>query len=474
MNGVEIERAQVPRSREGGAPTRTQVPRRQSSLDPRVLQSIPHIDATLRSGGSALPQGVPGDRTGRLGHDFSQVRVYSDHSAAEAASILKADAFTYGRHIFFGSGKYSLGEEGGQDLLAHELVHVTQQGDASTTGVSTDRRQSLERSARAHDFTSSSSAGAMALQRQSPDEGEDERWPPPGLEEYLATRLASQAPPRSAQGQPPTRCIGHNCHDYLNPPRPRIPDFEPIDLTRRLNFFHGTRWTTARQIPGRVDPTRGGGDFGQGFYLHYDTNTERARQRAVRWGRIIARQPPTEPYAGVIRFSVRQGDYAALFVTGGGGRTFDLRRTDQPDFAQRQREWLNFVTSGGRQSQPSFTNPERGVEQWRHERRPTQPDLGYNVIRGPFYRGVPGTPGTPPPRSAFVPYSEGSRIPEQQLWAHAGTDLLNSNRVTKELTQYRVDTGERVDPPIEMSFDLRATPNDQAAAEKAQRIMTGP
>ena len=61
----------------------------------------------------------------RFGHDFSQVRVHSDATAAQAAHAMRANAFTSGRHIVFRDG--ALGGPQGKRLLAHELTHVVQQ-----------------------------------------------------------------------------------------------------------------------------------------------------------------------------------------------------------------------------------------------------------------------------------------------------------------------------------------------------------
>ncbi len=65
----------------------------------------------------------------RFGSDFSDVRVHSDTAAAESAQALGADAYTTGRDIYFGAGKYAPQSREGQHLLAHELTHTVQQRD---------------------------------------------------------------------------------------------------------------------------------------------------------------------------------------------------------------------------------------------------------------------------------------------------------------------------------------------------------
>lgn len=70
----------------------------------------------------------------RFGHDFSQVRVHTDDTAAEAARILHANAFTAGSHIVFREGQFAPDTSNGRRLLAHELTHVVQQ---TATGLHT-------------------------------------------------------------------------------------------------------------------------------------------------------------------------------------------------------------------------------------------------------------------------------------------------------------------------------------------------
>lgn len=69
----------------------------------------------------------------RFNHDFSQVRVHADARSAGMADALGAEAFTYGRDIYFGAGKRRPGPAGADRLLAHELAHVVQQSHSSPT-----------------------------------------------------------------------------------------------------------------------------------------------------------------------------------------------------------------------------------------------------------------------------------------------------------------------------------------------------
>jgi hypothetical protein len=80
------------------------------------------------SGGHQMDGSTRQFMESRFGQDFSQVRIHTDSRAAESASAIQARAYTSGRNVVFGSGEYQPSSESGQRLLAHELVHVGQQG----------------------------------------------------------------------------------------------------------------------------------------------------------------------------------------------------------------------------------------------------------------------------------------------------------------------------------------------------------
>jgi lysozyme family protein len=63
----------------------------------------------------------------RFGYDFSHVRIHTDARAAASARAVNALAYTVGRNIAFGDGRYTPETLEGKRLLAHELTHVVQQ-----------------------------------------------------------------------------------------------------------------------------------------------------------------------------------------------------------------------------------------------------------------------------------------------------------------------------------------------------------
>lgn len=67
--------------------------------------------------------------------DFSDVRVHTDARAAESAKAVNALAYTVGRDVVFAEGQYAPETKEGRRLIAHELVHVFQQGHSTSAAV---------------------------------------------------------------------------------------------------------------------------------------------------------------------------------------------------------------------------------------------------------------------------------------------------------------------------------------------------
>jgi hypothetical protein len=95
---------------------------------------LPLVHEVLRSPGQPLDPANRAFMEPRFGHDFSDVRVHSDSQAADSAAALDAAAYTLGRHVVFGAGRFDSKSPGGRQLLAHELVHAVQQGKSGTPG----------------------------------------------------------------------------------------------------------------------------------------------------------------------------------------------------------------------------------------------------------------------------------------------------------------------------------------------------
>jgi hypothetical protein len=87
-----------------------------------------------RGNGMSLDNAIQAKMGAATGHDFSGVRVHTSPESHALNEQLSAKAFTTGQDIFFRAGEYNPGSSGGQELLAHELTHVVQQGTGRVGG----------------------------------------------------------------------------------------------------------------------------------------------------------------------------------------------------------------------------------------------------------------------------------------------------------------------------------------------------
>ncbi len=89
------------------------------------------VHEVLSSPGQPLDHDTRTAMEHRFGHDFGRVRIHTDAKAVESARAVDALAYTVGPHIAFAAGRYSPHTRDGSRLIAHELAHNIQQGEAS-------------------------------------------------------------------------------------------------------------------------------------------------------------------------------------------------------------------------------------------------------------------------------------------------------------------------------------------------------
>jgi hypothetical protein len=85
------------------------------------------VGGVTKSSGRPLDEDTRAFMESRFHYDFGRVRVRSDSEASRSAWAVNARAYTIGRHVVFGAGRYAPGTPQGERLLAHELTHVAQQ-----------------------------------------------------------------------------------------------------------------------------------------------------------------------------------------------------------------------------------------------------------------------------------------------------------------------------------------------------------
>ncbi|MCK5013328.1 MAG: DUF4157 domain-containing protein [Candidatus Omnitrophica bacterium] len=98
-----------------------------SGETPQISDNIEECLSRTKGLGVPLPADTRTFMGERFGADFSAVGIHTDNETSRVARTLNAEAFTHGRDIYFGAGKYSPGTLAGKRLLAHELTHVMQQ-----------------------------------------------------------------------------------------------------------------------------------------------------------------------------------------------------------------------------------------------------------------------------------------------------------------------------------------------------------
>lgn len=83
-----------------------------------------------KSGGKSLDIGLQSSMSDAMRSDFSGVKIHTDSNADKLSRSIQAKAFTTGQDLFFSKGAYNPQSKSGQELIAHELTHVVQQGKA--------------------------------------------------------------------------------------------------------------------------------------------------------------------------------------------------------------------------------------------------------------------------------------------------------------------------------------------------------
>jgi hypothetical protein len=85
---------------------------------------------SARAGGQGLSGDVRSRFEGFFGADLGGVKIHNDGTSDNLCRSINAEAFTTGTDVFFSSRSFKPGSSSGDHLLAHELTHVVQQGNA--------------------------------------------------------------------------------------------------------------------------------------------------------------------------------------------------------------------------------------------------------------------------------------------------------------------------------------------------------
>ncbi|WP_316808836.1 DUF4157 domain-containing protein [Pedobacter agri] len=119
--------------------------------------------ASTKGAGSNLPAHVNSDLGGKMGADFSSVRIHDNAHAAKMTAHVNARAFTVGNDIYFNQGEYNPNSSSGKFLLAHELTHTIQQG--ATVQRKTEEKEKVLRKVDAPEKIDRCACGDEKVQR---------------------------------------------------------------------------------------------------------------------------------------------------------------------------------------------------------------------------------------------------------------------------------------------------------------------
>jgi hypothetical protein len=108
----------------------------QRAEDESAQARSPVLDVVGKGGGQPLGGSLQADMEGRLGADFSDVRVHTDSKASESARAVQANAYTVGSDVVVRSDRWSPESQDGKKTIAHELTHVMQQRAGPVDGTS--------------------------------------------------------------------------------------------------------------------------------------------------------------------------------------------------------------------------------------------------------------------------------------------------------------------------------------------------
>ncbi|MFD8980890.1 DUF4157 domain-containing protein [Streptomyces sp. NPDC059564] len=201
------------------APDRSDVAVQRAASGPGAGGGAVH--QVLRSGGRPLEGALREEMEGRLGADFSDVRVHTGPTAQRSAAEIGARAYTSGSDVVIGPGG------GDKHTLAHELTHVIQQRQGPVAG--TDTGDGLRVSDPGDRFERAAEANARRV-------------------------MSGPAPVQR------DACGGHGAHDHV----------DPAPVQRDACGGHGAHASGASPVVQRkgpeelgpslpADPARGGG-----------------------------------------------------------------------------------------------------------------------------------------------------------------------------------------------------------------------
>jgi hypothetical protein len=130
--GMSVQRTAVSEEEEIQAKLEnTSLQRKEAIMGGEASPDLDTAINTARGSGQPLDSGLQQSMGQAIGAEFSGVRVHTDATSDRLNQSIQAKAFTTGQDVFFRQGAYNPSSRGGQELIAHELTHVVQQGKST-------------------------------------------------------------------------------------------------------------------------------------------------------------------------------------------------------------------------------------------------------------------------------------------------------------------------------------------------------
>ncbi len=112
-------------------------------------ETTPEFQSKLESSkgkGQSLPEHLQDELGGKMGANFSGVKIHTGGEAHGMNENVNAKAFTHGQDVYFREGEYNAQSSSGKELLAHELVHTVQQsGENSADNIQRSANLQIEK-----------------------------------------------------------------------------------------------------------------------------------------------------------------------------------------------------------------------------------------------------------------------------------------------------------------------------------------
>ncbi|MEO1468117.1 MAG: DUF4157 domain-containing protein [Pseudomonadota bacterium] len=126
------DRAAAPRPY-GPAPTAPPARLWREADGPGPTHAPAIVSGVVSGPGREMPGGLRDEMEATLDTDLADVRLHTDERASRSAEAVGAAAYTVGRHVVFGAGRFEPGTTAGRQLIAHELAHAAQHPAGSPT-----------------------------------------------------------------------------------------------------------------------------------------------------------------------------------------------------------------------------------------------------------------------------------------------------------------------------------------------------